>query len=290
MPQVLKHLQALAGNLLFSPHNFFGEAGSYDSPMQTLDTIQSHRSIRRYKPDPIEPEQLQRLLDAGIRASSSGNMQTYSIVVSQDLEMRRRLYEPHLEQRMVLEAPAVITFCADFRRMRKWLRINAAPDNFGDFFAFMVAAIDAVLVSQNVALAAEAEGLGICYMGSTLANAAQIGDVLELPEGVVPVVGFSIGWPDEDPPVRDRLPHTGLVHHETYHDADDAEINEIYADRNTAGWDRYMSNPTLRQMIEEAGVENLAQIYTVVKYTPEGQKKYSEALLAYLEKQGFLPR
>lgn len=257
--------------------------------METLETIHSHRSIRSYKPDPIQDDLLTEVLEAGIRASSSGNMQTYSIIVTTSQELRERLYVCHIEQNMVLEAPVLVTFCADFRRMRKWLRLNDAPDNFGDFFAFMVATIDATLVSQNVALAAESHGLGICYMGSTLANAAQVGEVLELPAGVVPVVGFSLGWPNEDPIPRDRLPFSGLVHQETYHDQSDDEIQSIYADRETAGWNRYMSNPKLRRLIEESGVENLAQVYTVVKYTPEGQAEYSQRLLGYLEQQGFLP-
>jgi nitroreductase len=256
--------------------------------MDVFETIHGHRSIRSYKPDPVEEPLLIELLEAGVRASSSGNMQTFSIVVSSDDEMRNRLYWPHMEQEMVRQAPLLLTFCADFRRMRKWLRLNDAPDNFDDFFAFLVAAIDAILVSQNVALAAEAKGLGICYMGSTLANADQIGEILELPQGVFPVVGFVLGWPDEDPPPRDRLPLDGLVHRETYRDFSDDQIREIYRNRDQVGWDRYMSIPRLRTLVEEAGVENLAQIYTVVKYTQEGHARYSRNLLAYLKRQGFL--
>jgi nitroreductase len=257
--------------------------------MDIFETIHGHRSIRQYQPDPISDELLHEILEAGTRASSSGNMQTYSIIVSQDPEMRERLFWPHMEQNMVRDAPAVLTFCADFRRMRKWLRINDAPDNFGDFFAFLVAAIDAILVSQNVALTAEARGLGICYMGSTLANADQIGEILQLPEGVMPVVGFSVGWPAEDPEPRDRLPLSGLVHHETYQDHTDDQVKEIYRDRDRAGWNRYMSIPRLRELVEEFDVTNLAQIYTVVKYTPEGQARYSKTVIDYLRKQGFFP-
>lgn len=256
--------------------------------MDVFQAIHGHRSIRSYKPDPVEESLLTAVLEAGVRASSSGNMQTFSIIVSRDEAMRQRLYWPHMEQEMVRQAPLVLTFCADFRRMRKWLRINDAPDNFDDFFAFLVAAVDAILVSQNVALAAEAKGLGICYMGSTLANADQVGEILELPEGVFPVVGFVLGWPDEDPAPRDRLPLDGLVHSETYRDHSDDEIREIYRDRDQAGWDRYMSIPRLQKLVEEAGVENLAQIYTVVKYTREGQARYTRNVLDYLKKQGFM--
>ena len=256
--------------------------------MDTLDLIHRHRSIRRYRPDPVPDDLLTELLEAGTRASSSGNMQSYSIIVTRDRALREQLYEPHMEQSMVLDAPVLLTFCADFRRMRHWLRLRDAPDNFDNFMSFMIAAIDATLVSQNVALAAEARGLGICYMGSTLANCDQIGRLLELPPGVFPVVGFSLGWPDEDPAPRDRLPLDGLVHDETYHDYSDARIEAIYRERDRRGWERYMSFPRLRALIEESGVENLAQVYTVVKYTRESHEAFSATVLGYLEEQGFM--
>ncbi len=256
--------------------------------MDFFDVIHNHRSIRKYKPDPVPDELLEKALNAGLRASSSGNMQTYSIIVTRDRALRERLYDPHMEQDMVLDAPVLLTFCADFRRMRHWLRLNNAPDNFDNFMSFMIGTIDATLASQNVALAAEALGLGICYMGSTLANCDQIGRALELPPGVFPVVGYSLGWPDEDPKPRDRLPLSGLVHYETYCDYCDADIEEIYRERNRKGWERYMTFPELRQRIEGSGVENLAQVYTVLKYTRESHIEFSRTVLDYLKEQGFL--
>jgi nitroreductase len=256
--------------------------------VEVFDTIHHHRSIREYKSDPVPEQLLQEVLAAGIRASSSGNMQTYSIIVTQDRVLREQLYEPHMQQNMVLDAPILLTFCADFNRMRKWLKLSAAPDNFDNFMSFMTAAIDAILVSQNVAIAAESKGLGICYMGSTLANCDQIGEILRLPRSVVPVVGFSLGYPAEDPEPRDRLPLHGVVHHETYHDYDNAQIVKIYHERNIKGWDRYMSFPRLRKLIEESGVENLAQVYTAVKYTRESHQAFSQTVLAYLKKQSFM--
>jgi nitroreductase len=256
--------------------------------MDFFNLINNHRSIRRYRPDPVPDELLWQALAAGPRASSSGNMQTYSIIVTRDRALREKLYEPHMEQDMVLDAPVLLTFCADFRRMRHWLRLSDAPDNFDNFMSFMIAAIDATLASQNVALAAEALGLGICYMGSTLANCDQIGRLLELPPGVVPVVGFSLGWPAEDPAPRDRLPLQGLVHQETYHDYSDANVAAIYAERERKGWERYMSFPRLRAMIAETGVTNLAQVYTVVKYTRESHLEFSRTVLDYLRQQDFL--
>ncbi len=253
-----------------------------------LDFITQHRSIRKYKPDPVPEETLTDILDAGIRASSSGNMQSYSIIVTRSLALREQLFHALHEQKMALEAPVYLTFCADFNRMRKWLKLNNAPDNFNDFMGFMVAAIDAILVSQNAALAAEAKGLGICYTGSTLANCDQIAQILQLPKNVIPVVGFTLGYPAEAPPLRDRLPLDGLVHYETYQDYSDERIAEIYAERETKGWARYMGIPRLRQKVEKSSVENLAQLYTTVKYTKPFHQELSKKILSFLETQGFL--
>ena len=256
--------------------------------MNVIEAIYAHRSIRTYKPDPIPESILEEILEAGIRASSSGNMQTYSIIVTRDRALREQLYQAHMEQNMVLDAPVLLTFCADFHRMRLWLQVSDAADSFDNFMSFMVAAIDATLVSQNVALAAESLGLGICYMGSTLANCDQIGRILNLPPNVVPVVGFSLGYPDEDPLPRDRLPLAGLVHQETYQDYSAERIEEIYHQRNVKGWERYMSFPRLRQMIAESGVKNLAQVYSQLKYTRESHQGYSKTVLDYLAEQDFL--
>ncbi|AJR06483.1 NADPH-dependent oxidoreductase [Photobacterium gaetbulicola] len=256
--------------------------------MDILSHLHAHRSIRQYSEQPVSDDVLQQILQAGIRASSSGNMQSYSIIVTKDKGRREALFEPHMQQNMVVDAPVLLTFCADFRRMKKWLAINDAQPNFDNFMSFMIAAIDATLVSQNVAIAAEAKGLGLCYMGSTLANCDKIGEILELPPGVVPVVGYSLGYADEAPDIRDRLPLDGLIHNETYHDHSDEEIKAIYHQRETDGWNRYMSYPELKAKIEASDVKNLAQIYTSLKYTRESHIGFSETVLHYLEKQGFM--
>jgi len=255
--------------------------------MNVLQQIHAHRSIRKYKPDPIPEELLTEILEAGIRTSSSGNMQSYSIIVTTDADLRQALYQAHMQQRMVLDAPVFLTFCADFHRMRRWLELREAPDNFDNFFSFMVAAIDAVLASQTTALAAESRGLGLCYLGSTLANADRIGEILELPSSVVPVVGFSLGYPAQDPDLRDRLPLSGIVHQQTYHQSTDEAILDIYKDREIKGWERYMKSSWLREQVEKHQVENLAQLYTRVKYTRESHQEYSTRLLEYLGNQEF---
>lgn len=256
--------------------------------MEFITQLHAHRSIRHYQPDPVPEEVLQEILDAAIRTSSSGNMQTYSIIVTDDDSLREKLLEPHLKQRMVVEAPLLLTFCADFHRMRRWLQLHQAPDNFDNFFGFMVGAIDAVLASQTAALAAESLGMGICYLGSTLSNSDRIADILQLPANVVPVVGFTLGYPDEDPQLRDRLPRKGLVHRNRYQEYSDRAIQEIYREREVKGWERYMNSARLRRLVKEAGVETLAELYTTVKYTREGYQEISRRLLTTLQRQDFM--
>lgn len=254
--------------------------------MSTLKQIHQHRSIRKYKSDPVSEDILQRVLEASIRASSSGNMQAYSIIVTSDPKIKQELFEPHFKQNMVLEAPLLLTFCADFHRMRRWLKLRNAPDNFDNLMSFMIASIDAILASQNAALAAEAEGLGICYMGTTLASCDVIAKILKCPEGVVPVVGFSLGYPGEKPEVRDRLPVEALVHREQYELKTDQQILESYQKREVAGWERYLANPDLKKAIDESRVTNLAQVYTKLKYTRESHEVYSDTIKRCLRQQG----
>jgi len=256
--------------------------------MPFYDILHSHRSIRKYKKKLVPESILNRILSAGIRASSSGNMQPYSIIVTTDEKLKEELLPAHFNQPMVTEAPVLITFCADFHRMRLWLEQNDAPENFDNFMSFMIGSIDATLASQNVALAAEAEGLGICFMGTTLASNKEISKILKLPRHVVPVVGFSLGYPDELPELRDRLNLKAIVHKETYRDYSAEEIKKIYQEKELEGMKRYRANPDLKEMIEKSDVENLAQVYTKLKYTKESHIKYSKDVFDCLEEQGFL--
>lgn len=252
-----------------------------------LRQIHNHRSIRKYKSDPVPEGILHEILEAGLRASSSGNMQAFSIIVTSDSGIKKTLFKSHFKQSMVLDAPLLVTFCADFHRMRLWVEQNEAAPNFDNFMSFMIATLDATLAAQNTVLAAESLGLGACFMGTTLASCHEIGKILKCPEHVVPVVGFSLGYPDEKPEGRDRLPLRGLVHYQTYQDYSSQKIESVYKEREVKGWKRYQDIPELKKLVDENQVTNLAQVYTQVKYTRESHIEYSKNVLNYLKKQGF---
>ncbi len=245
-----------------------------------METIFQHRSIRKYKSDPISNDVLEKILLAASRASTTGNMQVYSIVVTTRYDLKQQLWEAHFKQNMVLQAPVILTFCADFNRFNKWCKLRKAEPGYDNFLSFFTAAIDALLAAQNAALEAEYHGLGICYLGTTTYMAERIIEILKLPKGVVPVTTLVVGYPDEQPPLTDRLPLKGIVHYEIYHKYKKNDINEIYHEKE--------SMPFYQELVKQNQVETLAQIFTEKRYTKKDNIAFSQALLNVLKKQGFM--
>lgn len=248
--------------------------------METINTLLDHKTIRNYKSDPVDDTILNEILAAGFRASTTGNMQVYSVIISKDREKRKELCKLHFGQKMVEQAPVLLTFCADFNRFNKWCRQRDADPGYDNFLSFFTAAIDALLVAQNVAVAAEAHGLGICYLGTTTYQADKLIDFFDLPEGVVPVTTLVVGYPDEDPGQADRLPSEGVIHHERYEDYSPEDIERIYREKERL--------PLTAELIEENQLDNLAQIFAYRRYTKKDNLHFSRVLLDVLQDQGFM--
>ena len=251
-----------------------------------------HRSIRKYKAQEVAPELIEQACRHAIAgSSSSGNMNLVSIICSRDAGRRKALCRLHFYQPMVEQAPLVLTFCADSFRMREWLGQRQARLGFGNLLSYHVAAFDALIVAQSVALVFEAHGLGICYMGTTLHSMPEIAALLELPDHCLPVTSMVVGWPDEAPEARDRLPLQGMLHDETYQKPSADDIDRLYADREIAGWNRYRTlMPERFAEIDQAGIRNLAQFYTSdLKYAPPVFERDSAKMAAFLAERGFMP-
>lgn len=244
-----------------------------------IKEIAGHRSIRKFKDTPIPENVLNEILEAGTRASNTGNMQLYSMIVTTSHELRKQLSPCHFDQPSVLQAPVHITFCADINRFDKWCRQRGAEPGYDNFAWFVSATVDAVLASQNVALEAEAHGLGICYLGTVIYTADKIAEILELPDGVVPVAAIVMGYPDQQPPLTDRLPLEGVVHREKYHDYTTQDIDRIWAERE--------ASEETKGLLEVNGLPNLARIFTERRYTKEDNLAISRSYLEFIKKHGF---
>ena len=182
----------------------------------TLETILKHRSIRKYQEKEIPQDVLERVLEAGTRASNTGNMQVYSVVVTQSAEMKAKLSPLHFNQPMIKQAPVVLTVAADVARFQHWCEINGAERSYDNFLWFVCGCIDSMLFAQNIAVAAEAEGLGLCFLGTTLYMAREIAQVLEMPKGVIPITTITMGYPAEEPAPRPRQTLEEMVSYNEY--------------------------------------------------------------------------
>jgi nitroreductase len=244
------------------------------------DILTNRRTIRKYTSEPVNDKLLNDLLLMGCRASTTGNMQVYSIVVTRDNRKKAALAPHHFNQKMVTEAPVVLTFCADFNRFNKWCVLRKAEPGYDNFLSFMTAAIDALLVAQTVCIAAESKGLGICYLGTTTYNAHKIIEVLNLPKGVVPVTTVTVGWPAEKPDQVERLPLEAVIHKESYKNYSDEDIERFYKDKE--------ERSDSQQFVNENSKETLAQVFTDVRYKKADNIYFSKILLQVLKDQGFL--
>lgn len=238
-----------------------------------------HRSIRKFRPAPIPEEVLRNCLEAAVRASTCGNMQLYSLVVTRERALRERLAPCHFNQPMASQAPCLLTVCADVHRFTMWCEQRGADPAYDNFAWFLNAATDALLAAQNFCVQAEMHGLGICYLGTTLYTAAEIARVLELPKGVIPLTAVAVGYPDETPEPADRLPLEAVVHYEKYTDYTAAEIDELWAERE--------ESELTRRLLAENELENLAKVFTERRYVRRDNLAISESYFALLKEQGF---
>ncbi len=245
-----------------------------------METIKNRRSIRKYTSEDVSATLLNELLETSARAQTMGNLQLYSVVVTRDIAMKERLAPAHFNQPMVKGAPVVLTFCADFNRTTQWCLNRKADPGYDNFLSFMNAASDALLFCQNFCNLAEEKGLGICYLGTTIYNAGAIIDILDLPRLVVPIATITVGWPDECPSQTDRLPLASFIHEESYKDYTPTDIDRYYAPKEML--------PENQHFVEINKKETLAQIFTDIRYTREGNVAMSVSLIEVLKRQGFM--
>ena len=244
-----------------------------------MESIRNRRTIRKYKSQDIPEELLNSLLEEASRASTMGNMQLYSAVITRSEEMKSKLAPMHFNQPMVIGAPVVVTFCADFNRFSLWCKQRKAEPGYDNFLSFINALSDALLFTQNFCTLAEDAGLGICYLGTTIYNPAPIIELLKLPKLVIPVATITVGYPDELPVQPDRLPLRGIIHNEVYKQYSEKDIDDIYSYKE--------SLPENKNFVEINHTETLAQIFTDIRYKKSDNELMSSGLVKVLKEQGF---
>ncbi len=214
------------------------------------------------------------------RTQTMGNLQLYSVVVTRSAEKKQQLAPAHFNQPMVTKAPVVLTVCADFNRTSVWARNRKAEPGYNNFLSFINASIDALLYTQTLCNLMDEEGLGYCYLGTTVYMPQMIIDTLQLPQLVMPVATLTVGWPAEEPALSDRLPLESFVHDETYQDYSPQMIDTYYKYKEELEENRHFCEINQK--------ETLAQIFTDIRYTKKDNEAMSAGLLEALKHQGFL--
>jgi len=245
-----------------------------------MEVLNNHVSIRKFSSKKVEKELLKSIIYSGSRASTTGNMQLYSIVISKDEAKKTELAKYHFNQPTAVNAPVLLTVVADFNRFSLWCEQNQAEPGYDNFLSFTTAAIDALLVAQNICVAAENNGLGICYLGTTTYNAKEIIDLLKLPKRTFPITTIALGYPDENPKLTDRIPLEGIIHEEEYSDYSGNAINELYAAKEAL--------QSSKQFVAENNKQSLAQVFTDVRYKKADNEFFSKKMMETLKEQGFL--
>ncbi len=190
--------------------------------------LKSHRSIRKYKPEPIPDDLLENILISARQAPTSSNIQAYSIIVVKDKEKKAKLAHLCGDQSYVASCPVFLAICPDLHRLQQVCELRGYKSNDRFIEMFIVAVVDAALVAQNILVASEASGLGVCMIGGIRNNPGQVCDLLKLPERVFPLMGICLGYPDHDPMVKPRLPDDVVIHREEYSDNNFAKLIKEY--------------------------------------------------------------
>ena len=245
-----------------------------------MKSIQNTTSIRKYSSREVSDELLNRLLEEAERTPTMGNLQLYSVVITRSEEGKKALAPAHFNQPMVTGAPVVLTICADYRRTTLWAENRKAHPGYDNILSFMNAATDALLFTQTFCNLAEEEGLGTCFLGTTVYMPKMIIDTLKLPKLVMPVATITLGWPDEQPALSERLPLRSIIHQETFEDYTPEKIDDFYAEKENL--------EVNKEFVRINHVETLAQVFTDIRYTKKDCETMSKGLLDALKNQGFL--
>lgn len=173
----------------------------------------NHRSIRKFKQKAISPEIISTLVDVAQQTATSNYAQSYSMISVTDLDKKRKIAEIG-KQAYIAEADHLFIMLSDQARNAAIVsELEGDTEVFSSFDKFFVGATDAILAAQNVVIAAESLGIGAVLLGSILNQVDELVDLLDLPELVVPVLGIALGYPDQEPQLKPRMPKE-LIHFE----------------------------------------------------------------------------
>ena len=221
----------------------------------TIELLRAHRSIRAFTDQPISDEQREAIIAAAQSASTSSFLQCSSIIRITDKALREQLVTLTGGQHYVAQAAEFWVFCADFQR-----NLQICPEaQLGLAEQLLLGCVDMAIMGQNAMIAAESLGLGGVYIGGIRNSIGQVTELLGLPQHVLPLFGMCLGWPQQEPDLKPRMPASMLVHENRYHpldpvqlDAYDRELEAYYQQRDSNQRSDNFSNHIRRTIVRES--------------------------------------
>ena len=232
---------------------------------EIINLLASHQSIRKYKNIPVQEETVKEILTAAQWSSSSSHFQGYTIINVKDPQKRAAIAEIAGGQQWVVDCPVFLVFCADLHRAQKYWK-GKDDQIFSNNEMFLIATVDAALAGQQAYIAAASLGLGGVYVGGIRNDLDAMDKVLNLPYLVYPVFGMCLGYPDDNPGQKPRLPLEAIYKIDQYEEAGDdsriadydQEIAEYYRQR-TKGKNQDTWSERCGRMMMEKPRENLGR-------------------------------
>ncbi|EXJ10694.1 MULTISPECIES: oxygen-insensitive NADPH nitroreductase [Nitrincola] len=225
-----------------------------------INLLNQHRSIRKFTEQSVPSEWVGEIVKAGQAAATSSFIQACTVIQVSQGDVRNQLAECSGNQIYVAQAPIFLVFCADMHRHKDACEQHQQHMLSGYTEQFLTASLDCGLFAQNCAVAAESLGLGVVYIGGLRNQIARVSELLELPELVYPVFGMCLGFPDQNPEIKPRLPLEIVLKHEKYSvDADvkhmheyDAQVQEYYRTRTGGGKEMTWTEQISGMLVKES--------------------------------------
>ena len=204
--------------LLIERYGKFSSKNIKQKIPKNVGQIISRGSIRKFTKKKVSDEILESLIATAQSAPTKSNLQQYSILIVSDKKNKKKIAELLKETRWALEAPVFFLFLADIRRNQLITEYKGYEYKNNNMDHFMNAVIDSALSMQSLIIAAESWGLGICPISMVRNHLEEIKLICELPKGVFPIAGLSVGWPAEKKRVSPRLSKNLIFHKNKYSD------------------------------------------------------------------------
>lgn len=194
---------------------------------EVIKLLNSHSSVRNFLAKSVDDDLLKDLIRAGQHASTSNNIQAYTIIRIGDKDKRQSLAALSGNQQHVVDCPVFLVFCADLKRLQTASQLQHETADISSTETFILATVDTALAAQNIMIAAESQGLGGVYIGGIRNQPQAVCELLHIPQHVYPVFGMCLGYPEQVNGTKPRLPLPLVLHEDGYGaDQEQAHLQE----------------------------------------------------------------